>query len=482
MKKVLIVGAGPGGLTAGMILAHRGYDVSIYEMKNQVGGRNGTIKKDGFTFDIGPTFLMLKPVLEEMFEEINENVHDYLDFYDLDPMYHLVFKDKSIKISPDHQKTKKEIAKNFPGDESGFDKLMSRERKRFNVAFPCLKKDYSKFRQLFNNDLLKFLPKLSFPNSMHDELGKYFKDEDLKMALTFQSKYLGMSPWDCPAAYMIIPYIEHNFGIQHVRGGLSEISEAMNKALQKNGGKLYFNHEVSNIKKNSITLKNGTQVEADYVINNADAGYALKDLMKHQDLSKKDFSCSTFMLYLGLDTELDLEHHTVFFSDDYKSFVDSIFHEKILSPDISFYVRNASPIDETLAPKGCSNIYILLPVPNNTSEIDWDVEAPKVRERLLNTLEEKIGKRIRQHIKTEISIHPKEWEEQYHVFLGATFNLGHKLSQMLYFRPHNLLSNGVYLVGGGTNPGSGLATIYESGRIAADLIRRNDQTNANKNE
>jgi len=470
MKKVAIVGAGPGGLTAGMILAHRGYDVSIYEIKNQVGGRNGTIKKNGFTFDIGPTFLMLKPVLDEMFQEINEDINNYLNFYDLDPMYHLVFKNKSIKISPNHQKTRDEIANKFPGNESGFDKLINREEKRFNVAFPCLKKDYSKFIQLFNKDLFKFLPKLSFPNSMHDELGKYFKDEDLKMAFTFQSKYLGMSPWDCPAAYMIIPYIEHNFGIQHVRGGLSEISEAMNKAFQKKGGKLFLNHEVSDIKKNSITLKNGKQIEADYVINNADAGYALKNLMNHQDLSKKDFSCSTFMLYLGLDIELELEHHTVFFSDDYKSFVDSIFHGKKLNPDISFYVRNASPIDKTLAPEGCSNIYILLPVPNNKSKIDWDIEGPKIRKLLLNKLEEKIGKKIQQHIQTEISINPKEWEEKYNVFLGATFNLGHKLSQMLYFRPHNLLKNGVYLVGGGTNPGSGLATIYESGRIAADII------------
>jgi len=477
MKKVLIVGAGPGGLTAGMILAHRGYDVSIYEIRNQVGGRNGAIIKDGFKFDIGPTFLMLKPVLDEMFQMVDEDINDHLTFYDLDPMYHLVFKDKSIKISPDHQKTKNEIAKNFPGDELGFDKLLKREKERFAAAFPCLKKDYSKFVQLFNKELLKFLPKLSFPNSMHDELGKYFKDEDLKMAFTFQSKYLGMSPWECPAAYMIIPYIEHNFGIQHVRGGLSEISEAMSKVFQKKGGKLFLNHEVSEIKRHYISLKNGTRIEADFVINNADAGYAMKNLINYQDLSKKDFSCSTFMLYLGLDTELDLEHHTIFFSDDYHSFVNSIFQEKKLNADISFYVRNGSPIDETLAPNGHSNIYVLLPVPNNKSKINWDIEGPKIRELLLKKLEEKTGKNIRQHIQTEISINPKEWEENHNVFLGATFNLAHKLSQMLYFRPHNLLKNGVYLVGGGTNPGSGLATIYESGRIAADMIYNRDNKN-----
>lgn len=470
MKKVIIVGAGPGGLTAGMILAHRGYDVSIYEKNKEVGGRNGSLESNGFKFDIGPTFLMLKPTLDEMFAETGENINDYLKFYDLDPMYQLVFKNKAINISPDHEKTRNEIAKNFPGDEVGFDRLMKREKKRFDTAYPCLKKDYSKFRQLFNKDLFKFLTKLSFPNSMHDELGKYFKDEDLKMAFTFQSKYLGMSPWDCPAAYMIIPYIEHNFGIQHVRGGLSEISEAMKKVFLKKGGKLLLEQEVSHIEKNSITLKSDQQITADYVINNADAGYAMKDLMKYKDLSKKDFSCSTYMLYLGLDTKLDLEHHTVFFSEDYKAFVDSIFHEKKINLDISFYVRNASVVDDSLAPEGCSNIYILLPTANNKSNINWDIEGPKMRELILDKLEEKINKKIRNHIKTELSINPKEWEEKYNVFLGATFNLGHKLSQMLYFRPHNLLKNGVYLVGGGTNPGSGLPTIYESGRIAANII------------
>lgn len=471
-KKVIIVGAGPGGLTAGMILANRGFEVEFFEKENKVGGRNGAIEKEGFKFDIGPTFLMLKPVLEEVFNEAGEDANKYLKFYELDPMYRLIFKNHSIDISPDHEKTRAEIERNFPGEGKGFDRLLKREKSRYEVAYACLKKDYSHFYKLFNWNLLKFIPKLSFPKSMHDELGVYFKNEDLKMAFTFQSKYLGMSPWQCPAAYMIIPYIEHHFGIQHVEGGLSEISEAMAKVVLKKGGKINLNSLVKEVGQKFVILENGEKITADEVIVNADAGYALKNIIKTKDLGDKDFSCSTFMLYLGIDEELDWAHHTVWFSDDYKKFVDTIFNDKKVTSDFSMYIRNASVVDKTIAPKGKSNIYVLVPVPNNKSGIDWEKEKSQYRNQIIAKIKEKTGIDLEKRILTEEIITPSDWENRYNVFLGATFNLSHRLDQMLYFRPHNKQADNLYLVGGGTHPGSGLPTIYESGRIAADLISK----------
>jgi phytoene desaturase len=471
-EKIIIVGAGPGGLTAGMLLSSKGYDVNIYEKEGEVGGRNSHIEKKGFKFDIGPTFFMLKPVLDEIFEECKEDINKYLKFYDLNPMYNLVFKNKSLKMTSDHKKMKERIKKEFPGEEVGFEKLLIREKDRFEAAYPCLKKDYSSFYKLFNKNMMKFLFKLSYPNSMHTELGKYFKNEDLKMAFTFQSKYLGMSPWECPAAFMMIPYIEHNFGIQHVKGGLSEISIAMKKIILKNGGKIHLNSYVTDIKKGEITLKSGEKILGDKVIVNADVAYAMKNLLKKEDMSKKKFSCSTFMLYLGIDKKIDLEHHTIFFSDDYKTFVNSIFNDKKLTDDFSVYVRNASITDSTIAPKGMSNIYVLVPVPNNTSKINWNKIKKEYRNKVIKKIEKKSGVSISKNIIVEEIITPKDWEEKYNVFLGATFNLAHNLSQMLYFRPHNKLSEGIYLVGGGTHPGSGLATIYESARITTKLITK----------
>jgi phytoene desaturase len=468
--KVVIVGAGPGGLTAGMLLAHKGLHVEIYEKNPEVGGRNGCLEMDGFKFDIGPTFLMLKPVLDEVFEQSGENVNDHLEFHDLDPMYHLVFKDVSLRMSRDHKKTREEIKKNFPGEEAGFDRLLKMEKRRFEAAFPCLQKDYSSFRKLFNRHLFNFLPRLSWPNSMFTELGKYFKSDTLKMAFTFQSKYLGMSPMECPAAYMIIPFIEHNFGIQHVKGGLSEISRAMAKVVLKKGGKIFTGTTVKKIGEKKIILADGKEVEADKIIVNADVGYAMKNLMHGKDFSRKKFSCSTFMLYLGLDTPLKLEHHTIFFSDDYKKFLHTVFRGKKLTDDFSMYVRNASLTDPTIAPAGKYNIYVLIPVPNNTSKIDWEKEKASFRDKVIKKIREKTGVDIGPHILTEHMITPAGWERSYNVFKGATFNLAHNIGQMLYLRPHNRLSRDLFLVGGGTHPGSGLPTIYESGRITANLI------------
>lgn len=471
-KNISIVGAGPGGLSAAILLANSGHNVTVYEKNAGPGGRNGCIEMDGFRFDIGPTFLMFKDILEEIFEEAGEKVEDYLEFYELDPMYRLVFKDESLDLSPDHEKTRKEISKKFPGEESGFDRLLEKEKKRFETAYPCLQKDYSSFFKLFNKDLINFIPKLDFPSSMHDQLAKYFSSEDLRMAFTFQSKYLGMSPWNCPAAFMMIPYIEHNFGIQHVRGGLSEISEAMVKVLAKKGGNILFNTEVEHAEAKRIRLISGEIIESDEVIVNADVGYAMKHLMKTADYSKRKYSCSIYMLYLGIDAdpnELGLEHHTVYFSDDYKRFVDSIFNDKTLTDDISFYVRNASRLDPDIAPKGKSNIYVLVPVPNNKSGINWDEHNDEYRSLVVRKLKEKTGIDADKAICEKI-ITPYDWERDYNVLLGGVFNLAHSLDQMLYLRPHNKLADGLYLVGGGTHPGSGLPTIYESGRITARLI------------
>lgn len=470
MKKISIVGAGPGGLTAGMILAHNGFDVTIYEKNLEVGGRNSFFEKDGFKFDIGPTFLMLKSVLIDLFDSVDENIQDYMNIVDLDIMYELFFKERSFKISSNHETTYNEIKKIFPGEEEGFREFLKKEKKRFDVAMPCLRKDYSSFYKLFNKDLFKFIAKLSYPNSMYDELGKYFKSEDLKMAFTFQSKYLGMSPWSCPAAFMIIPYIEHDGGISHVEGGLTNISLAMKEVFLKKGGKLKLGCEISDITENTLTLKGGDVVKSDKVIINADVGYALKELTKTKDLSNKDFSCSTYMLYLGIDKELDLSFHSIFFSDDYKSYVDSVFSGNQLNQDISIYVRNASILDKTIAPEGKSNLYVLVPVPNNKSGIDWDKEKYSFRDLVIDKIEKKSGISIRENIISETIITPYDWEKDYNVFLGATFNLAHTLNQMLYFRPHNKLSSKQYLVGGGTHPGSGLPTIYQSGVISANLI------------
>ena len=489
-KKIVIVGAGPGGLTAGMMLAHRGFHVTIYEKESQVGGRNGSLDFDGFSFDIGPTFLMMKFILDEVFEEAGYKADDRIAFTRLDPMYRLYFADGAIDMVDDDTRMREEIARRFPGDEAGFDRFMTREKVRYDRMYPCLQKSYDKFLTLFHPDFLKALPHLSLGHTMFQELGQYYTHDKLKIGFTFQSKYLGMSPWSCPAAFMIIPYIEHAQGVWHVRGGLSEISRAMAKVVTENGGTIHLQTPVERLitegrTVKGVQLRNGEKVPADTVIMNADFAYAMTELVTPGTLKKYSrasfnrrlFSCSTYMLYLGVDKVYDLPHHSIVFSRDYNKYISDVADHRNVADDLSVYVRNASVTDPTLAPEGKSNIYCLVPVSNNRAGKDWKADG-KFRETVLRTIMERTEmKDLDRHIVAERVLTPNDWQEKYNVFLGATFNLGHTLTQMLYFRPHNKFEEleNCWLVGGGTHPGSGLPTIYESGRITANLISRHYQ-------
>jgi phytoene desaturase len=271
-----------------------------------------------------------------------------------------------------------------------------------------------------------------------------------------------------------------------VQGGLSEISAAMAKVAEKHGATIHLNAPVKQllIEKGAVKgvlLEDGREVLADETILNADFAHAMETLVPPGILKKyspaklkqKKFSCSTFMLYLGLDKIFDdLPHHSIVFARDYHKNTDDIFRNLKLSDDISFYIRNSSITDPRVAPEGKSGIYILVPVPNNSSGIDWEKETPRFRDMVLDAIASRttLGD-LRPHIEVERIITPAEWAER-GVYLGATFNLAHSMNQMLYFRPHNKFEglDRCYLVGGGTHPGSGLPTIYQSGLIAAHLI------------
>jgi phytoene desaturase len=429
-KKIIIVGAGPGGLTTAMILAKRGFDVSVYEKASTPGGRNAAICEAGYTFDIGPTFLMMKFILDEMFEEAGRHSEDYLKFTRLDPMYQLLIDEKLLNIFDGKEKNKQEFVKYFPDAAQGLEKFFKKESERFPYIFACLQKDYTHFKEFFDPTFLKAIPHIPFLGSVYDYLGNYFKQEKLKLSFTFQSKYLGMSAWECPALFIIIPFIEHAFGIYHVEKGLSEISVAMDKVGREHGVKFYYNQTVKqllleNKKVVGIELTSGQKYFAEEVVVNADFGYVVNNLLpadalhkwRPEKLEKKKFSCSTFMLYLGLDGVYpELAHHSIAFAKDYRKNVDDIFKRLQLSPDTSFYVRNASVTDPTLAPAGKSNIYVLVPVPNNNSKIDWTKEKQSFRDLVLDTIEKRLGiVDIRKKIDFEKVITPADWEGQSNV-------------------------------------------------------------------
>ncbi len=486
-KKIVIVGAGPGGLTSGMILAHRGADVEIFEKADRPGGRNREIRIGDFKFDTGPTFLMMKYLLEEMFAETGRKASDYLEFVRLDPLYRLQFPQMRMFPTDNREKMKAQIADLFPGNEDGFDRFMEKEGKRFRKLIPCLQKDYSSLSAFANPVFLKAAPHLSIGKTLFKNLGRYYDSDMLKLSFTFQSKYLGMSPWDSPAIFTILSYMEYRYVVYHVIGGLNMISEAMAGVCEEEGARIHYNTAVERVITDGkdvrgVKLQNGEEVFADDVIVNADFGYSACNLLPREmlkkwspeRLEKKKFSCGTFMLYLGVDKKYDsLQHHNIIFADDYKRNVEMMFKEYKMTDDFSFYIQNASVTDPTLAPEGKSTLYVLVPVPNNRSGIDWNRERDRFRDQVMDRIVEKTELTdLREHVEVEKVITPLEWESEYNVYIAAEFNLAHNTRQMLYFRPHNRFEelNNLYLTGGGTHPGSGLPTIYESGRISANLI------------
>ena len=487
-KRIVVVGAGPGGLTAAMLLAARGYQVQVFEKAAQLGGRNGALRVGEYVFETGPTFLIMPGILEEMFQLAGRKVSDYLDIRPLEPMYRLDFGDgRRLEPSRNPTKMRDEIERLFPGEGSGFDRYLAREKEKFDRLLPCLRVPYLRLRNYLSPRMRRALLYLDAHLSLFGELGKYFRHPMLRLAFTFQAKYLGMSPWKCPGTFSIISYLEHFAGIHHPIGGLHKISQTMGKIVEEYGGKIYTSTPVQQVtvrqgRAVGVQLATGEQISADAVVVNADIGHAICHLFPRsalrkwtpEKLAKKKFSCSTFMLYLGLDCRYDhLPHHTIFFASDYRRNVDEIAQKLVLSDDPSFYVQNASVTDPTLAPPGHSTIYVLVPVPNNRSGIDWEQQRAVYRDLIIGLLESRAGlSDLQRHIRAERIITPWDWEQRANVYIGATFNLAHSVDQMLYFRPHNRFDDieDCYLVGGGTHPGSGLPTIYESGRIAADLI------------
>ena len=482
-KRVVIVGAGPGGLTAGMILARRGFDVTILEKQARVGGRNAEIRLGDYSFDTGPTFLHQKFTLDEVFAEAGRKAEDYMDLVALDPMTRLSWGDVSLETTSNIERMAANIEASFPGHAEGYHRFMDDHAAKMRAIYPCLQLPYHQLTTFLRPTLVKALPYVATNKSVVDVLEDYFPDDRLKLAFTFQAKYLGMSPWNCPALFSILSYTEYKYGIYHIQGGLCRISDAMARVFAEHGGTLRLSCPVKEVKfrngrAEGVETMDGEIIPCDDVILNADYARAVTSLLNghsqpEESLRKKKFSCSTFMIYLGLDKIYrDEPHHHILFADDYRANVRDIQSERVVSEDMSIYVRNSSITDPHVAPAGHSGLYILVPTINTRHGFDWSAHRQEYRDKVLERIERRTGmKDLRSHIVEERILTPDDWRE-HDVFLGATFNLAHTLDQMLYLRPHNRMKGyeNLYLVGGGTHPGSGLPTIYESGRISSNLL------------
>ena len=330
--------------------------------------------------------------------------------------------------------------------------------------------------------MLAALPSLRPFTSVDRDLRRYFADPRVRLAFSFQTKYLGMSPFRCPSLFTILSFLEYEHGVFHPIGGCGAVSEAMARLALKLGVEIRLNTPVERIlyrDGEAVGLEaGGERIAAGAVVVNGDFADAARRLIPEtmrrawpdRKLAKAKLSCSTFMLYLGLEGDLgDLPHHTILLSREYERNIAEIAGG-ILPESPSLYVQHAGRTDPSLAPPGHSSLYVLVPVPNLRCGIDWEREAPRYRRLALERLKLVGLPDLARRIRFERIVTPRHWQGEFAIHEGATFSLAHNLSQMLYFRPRNRFGRNVYLVGGGTHPGSGLPVIYEGARITTRLL------------
>ncbi len=484
---VAIIGAGPGGLASALLLAKSGVDVTVFERSSAVGGRNKVFERDGFKFDLGPTFFHYPEVIEDIFKAIGMDAHEELRLHRLEMNYRLIFgQGGQLDCTSDLDEMTERI-RGLSGDSNAnaFRRYVDDNRLKLAKSKACLQEPWYGPTDLLSKRAMRVAGVLRPQRSVAGDLMKLFDDDRLMLAMSFQTKYLGMSPFNCPSLFTMLAFLEYEYGIFHPIGGLGSVSERMASIAKDLGVTFKMNEAVESVIMDGKTIKgvrtaNG-EFMADKVVMNADFANGMTQLFpdkvrkkwSNKKIDKKKYSCSTFMIYLGIDkTYEELPHHQIYASSNYEKNLEDIEkNHKLTWDDPSIYVQNACVVDPSLAPEGCSTVYALVPVSHIHENIDWDKEKDAYRDRIIEQIETKLGfEGLRDHIVTEMVITPEDWGD--HCYRGAVFNLAHGLDQMLWRRPKNQFDeiNNLYLVGGGTHPGSGLPVIYESARISSKLL------------
>ncbi len=441
-QRIAIIGSGPGGLAAAMLLAKAGAEVTVYEARDVLGGRSSTTvgasKSGTFRFDTGPTFFLYPRVLADIFTACGRRLEDEVELIRLDPQYHLIFEaGGEIQATGDMPRMAAEIARFSARDAAALPRYMLDNRRKLAAFRPVLENAFNSMRDLLRLDMLRGLALLRPHRNVDTDLMSYFKDERVRLAFSFQSKYLGMSPFRCPSLFTILAFLEYEYGVFHPRGGTGAVIAAMARVARALGATVKQNEPVTGMLfegKRVVGVRTAAgEARYDAVVINADFANTMTKLVpdamrrrwSDRKIKAKKFSCSTFMMYLGIEGSIpDLSHHTVYLANDYRRNIAEI--EAGMAPaEPSFYVQNACVTDPALAPPGHSTLYVLVPVGHRQGDgVDWVAEQARYRAMILRRLE-RIGIHdIEGRIRYEKIVTPQDWEHDLHVYRGATFNSG----------------------------------------------------------
>ena len=473
MKKIIIIGSGFGGLSAAIRLQAQGFEVTVLEKNDKVGGHAYQLKKAGYTFDMGPSLITAPDIIRSIFKSAGKKLEDYLDLIYLDPFYRIYFHDKSmIDYTADGEKMKSQMAKFNTGDAANYDKFM----KYVYEVYKAVIEDGLGARPFMDlKGLLEFAPralKLKAYKTGYGVVKNYFKDERNRFVFSFHPLFIGGNPFRSPAVYLMIPYLEKDGGVWFTKGGMYSLVKALEKVFLEIGGKIKTSTEVTRIEINN-GLTTGVYAgkeffPADAVVSNAHFAHTYKDLINQENRHKwtdrkvlgMHYSMSSFLIYLGTKRQYpQLLHHTLILSERYKELVTDIFDRKILPDDFSMYLHAPTRTDPDMAPKGCESMYVLIPVPNLAGDTDWQKMKHPYTDKILKFLEEDFGMEdLRKNIEVMEIFTPQDFAIQRNNYLGSAWGVEPRLTQTAILRPHNRsedVSN-LYLVGASTHPGAGV--------------------------
>ncbi|EMF0270563.1 phytoene desaturase family protein [Enterococcus hirae] len=494
MKKIIVIGAGVAGLSAAVRLQKLGYEVTLYEKDRQVGGKMNQIKTAGFTFDLGPTIVMMPEIYREVFEFCGKDPDDYIPMKKVDPMLKLYFnKEEPIEFSNDLIELTKTLENISPEDTQGYFAFLADIYQRYTIAKEAfITKSFRGFWDFYNPKSLWAGIRLRTFSDAYTSISKFVKDDRLRKSLAFQTLYIGVSPYQGPSLYTIIPMIELFYGVYFIEGGMYTLATSLARLFEELGGKIVYETSVDEILIDNKIAKGirigKEQVMADAIVCGADFPYAMKELIPderkrgkytNKKIAKFEYSCSCFLMYLGLDKKYPEEHlHSIYFAEDFKQNVDDLFERGKLPDDPSFYLYRPSLMDDSLAPEGQEGLYVLVPVPELSKYEKWTEQTMQAyRQKIIRLLKEKtIFKDIDEHIVSETLITPKDFSDRFNAYNGATFGLKPTLKQSNYYRPHNKFSaaENLYFCGSSTHPGAGVPIVMQSAKLAVEELLRDD--------
>ena len=484
--KSIVIGSGFGGIAAALRLKAKNHDVTLIEKHPDLGGRARVFKRNGFTFDGGPTVITAPYLIEELFELFNKNPKDYIELTPLKTWYRFIFEDgKKFDYSGDEDQMKKQIKEINEEDVKGYEELVKFTKKIFDKGFTELA-DVPFDKPLIMMKQLPTLLKLKSYKSVYSLVSSYVKNEKLRRMLSMHPLLVGGNPFTTTSIYGLILYLEKKWGIHYSMGGTGNIINGLEKLMNELGIELIKGHEVtsiisSNNKIEGIKLANQKEINADNVICNADPPAVYEKLLTKKKFStlfqwkqkRMEYSMGLFVYYFGTKKTYDnVEHHTIKFGDKYKEHLDDIFNKKKLNKDISYYLHRPSATDKSMAPKDHDCFYVLIPVPNNQSKIDWKIEGDKMKNLIIDKMEKALLPNLRKNIVEDFYLTPDYFENELNTKYGSGFSIQPKFTQSAYFRFHNKseICKGLYFVGAGTHPGAGVPGVLSSAKVLDKII------------